>query len=127
MAKRQVYSIEFPVRCSPNILYGFLATPAGLQEWFADLVDQRDGVFSFTWGGGKPEKAKVIASEENVFIRYSWLHEDPKEYFEFKIDTAEVSSQTILTVSAFAEKNEVKDESMMWEHQVKELFHRLGS
>ncbi len=127
MAKKQLYSIEFPVRCSPNILYNFLATPAGLQEWFADLVDQRDGVFSFSWSGGTPEKAKLISSEENKSVRFSWLNEDPKEYFEFNIETAEVSNQTILMISAFAEKGDIKDESMVWEYQVKELFQRLGS
>ncbi|HEY0298187.1 MAG TPA: START-like domain-containing protein [Arachidicoccus sp.] len=127
MAKKQLYSLEFPVRCSPNILYNFLSTPSGLQEWFADEVDQRDGVYSFSWGGGTPEKAKLLESEENVFVRYSWLNEDPKEYFEFRIETAEVSNQTILMVNAFAEKSDIKDESMVWEHQVKDLFHRLGS
>lgn len=127
MAKKQLYSLEFPVRSSANILYSFLATPSGLQEWFADEVDQRDGVFIFSWGDGTPEKAKLIGSEENVYIRYSWLNEDPKEYFEFRIETAEVSNQTILMVSAFAEKNDIKDESRVWEHQIKDLMHRIGS
>ena len=27
----------------------------------------------------------------------------------------------------FAEKNEIKDQSQLWEYQVKELFHRLGA
>lgn len=127
MAKKQLYSLEFPVRCSPNILYTFLSTPSGLQEWFADEVDQRDGVFSFSWGNGSPEKAKLLDSEENVFVKYSWLNEDPKEYFEFRIETAEVSNQTILMVSAFADKNDIKDESRVWEYQVKDLLHRIGS
>ena len=39
MSKKQLYTIEFPVRCSPAILWGFLSSPVGLQEWFADKVD----------------------------------------------------------------------------------------
>jgi hypothetical protein len=35
---KQVFTLEYPVRCSPNILYEFLSTPAGLQEWFAEKV-----------------------------------------------------------------------------------------
>ncbi|MCU7693440.1 START-like domain-containing protein [Haoranjiania flava] len=127
MAKRQIYTLEFPVRCSPNILYNFLSTASGLQEWFADNVDERDGIMSFSWSGGAPDKAKIIAREENLCARYSWLHEDPKEYFEFKLTVAEISNQTILVVTAFADKDDVKDEAMVWEHQVKELFHRIGS
>ncbi|MFY7839278.1 MAG: START-like domain-containing protein, partial [Lacibacter sp.] len=47
MSKKVLYTLEFPVRCSPTILYEFLSTPSGLQEWFADKVDERDGVFAF--------------------------------------------------------------------------------
>jgi len=42
MPKKQLFTLEYPVRCSPAILYGFLSTPAGLGEWFADKVDERD-------------------------------------------------------------------------------------
>ena len=38
---KQLYTLEFPVRCSPSILYEFLSTPAGLAEWFADKADER--------------------------------------------------------------------------------------
>ena len=27
----------------------------------------------------------------------------------------------------FAEKKDIKDQSMLWDYQVKELFHRLGN
>ena len=110
MAK-QLYTLEFPVRCSPVILYDFLASPAGLQEWFADRVDDRDNIFSFTWNG-TIEKAEVLEKEE---------------FFEFKIEKSEVTNQTILVIKDFAEKKEIKDQSRLWDYQVKELFHRLGS
>ena len=125
MAK-QLYTLEFPVRCSPVILYEFLASPAGLQEWFADKVDDRDNIFSFTWNGSI-EKAEVLEKEQDKFIRFHWLHAPKEEYFEFKIEKSEVTNQTILVVKDFAEKKEIKDQTMLWDYQVKELFHRLGS
>jgi hypothetical protein len=125
MAK-QLYTLEFPVRCSPVILYEFLASPAGLQEWFADRVDDRDNVFSFTWNG-TIEKAEVLEKEQDKFIRFHWLHTPKEEFFEFKIEKSEVTNQTILIVKDFAEKKEIKDQSRVWNYQVKELFHRLGS
>jgi len=125
MAK-QLYTLEFPVRCSPVILYEFLASPAGLQEWFADRVDDRDNVFSFTWNG-TIERAEVLEKEQDKFIRFHWLHAPKEEYFEFKIEKSEVTNQTILVIKDFAEKKEVKDQSMVWNYQVKELFHRLGN
>jgi len=125
MAK-QLYTLEFPVRCSPVILFDFLASPAGLQEWFADRVDDRDNIFSFTWNG-TIEKAEVLEKEQNKFIRYHWLHTPKEEFFEFKIEKSEVTNQTILVIKDFAEKKEIKDQSMVWNYQVKELFHRLGN
>jgi uncharacterized protein YndB with AHSA1/START domain len=125
MAK-QLFSIEFPVRCSPNILYDFLSTPAGLQEWFADKVDERDTVFSFSWNGSI-EKAAVIEASENKFIRFRWVNSPKEEYFEFSIEKTEVSSQTILIVKDFAEKKEIPDQTRLWEFQVNDLFHRLGN
>ena len=123
---KQLFSIEYPVRCSPNILYDFLSTPAGLQEWFAEKVDERDTVFSFSWNGSV-EKAEVLEAEENKFIRFHWLHAPQNEYFEFSIEKTEVSSQTILIIKDFAEKKEIPDQSRLWGVQVHDLFHRLGN
>jgi hypothetical protein len=126
MSKKVLYTLEYPVRCSPGILYEFLSTPAGLQEWFADIVDERDGVFSFSWNGSA-EYADMLEKEEDRFIRFHWTHSHKDEFFEFRIDKSEVTNQTILVVTDFAEKKEIKDQSQLWEYQVKELFHRLGS
>jgi hypothetical protein len=52
---------------------------------------------------------------------------DKSEYFEFRIAKTEISNQTILVITDFAEKNDIKDQTQLWEYQVKELFHRLGS
>ena len=126
MSKKQLFTLEFPVRCSPSILYEFLSTPAGLQEWFADKVDERDNVFSFSWNG-TTDKAEVTESEEEKYIRFHWLHSPKEEYFEFRIEKSEVTNQTILIIKDFAEKKEVKDQSQLWDYQVKDLFHRLGN
>ncbi len=125
MAK-QLYTLEFPVRCSPVILYEFLSTPAGLQEWFADKVDDRDNIFSFTWNGSS-DKAELLEKEQDKFIRFHWTHAPKEEFFEFRIEKSEVTNQTILVIKDFAEKKEIKDQSMLWDYQVKELFHRLGN
>lgn len=126
MSKKILYTLEYPVRCSPGILYEFLSTPAGLQEWFADKVDERDGMFTFGWNGTE-DKAELLDKEETKFIRFHWTHSGKGEYFEFSIDKSEVTNQTILIITDFAEKKDIKDQSQLWEYQVKDLFHRVGS
>lgn|SRR5258706_15419696 len=126
MSKKVKFTLEYPVRCSPVILYEFLSTPTGLQEWFADKVDESEGVFSFSWNG-TTEKAEVLETEENKLIRFHWLNSPKGEYFEFSIEKSEITNLTILMINDFAEKKEIKDQSQLWETQVKDLFYRLGN
>ena len=126
MSKKQLFTLEYTVRCSPSILYEFLSTPAGLQEWFADKVDERDSVFSFSWDGSV-DKAEVLESVDDKSIRFHWLHAPKDEFFEFTIEKSEVTNQTVLLVKDFAEKKEIKDQSQLWDSQLKDLFYRIGS
>ena len=73
------------------------------------------------------EKANVVEKELDKFIRFHWDTAPKEEYFEFRIDKSEITNQTILVISDFAEKGDIKDQSNLWDFQVKELFHRLGA
>lgn len=126
MSKKILYSLEYPVRCSPGILFEFLSSPSGLQEWFADEVNEKDGVYSFGWNGAD-EMADLVEKTQDKFIRFHWHESDKGEYFEFEIDRSDVTNQTVLIIRDFAEKKDIKDQSQLWEYQIKELFHRLGS
>ena len=125
MSKKILYTLEYPVRCSPTILYDFLSNPSALQEWFADTVNVQDGVYSFGWSGAD-ETAELVDYEQDKFIRYHWTESTEDEYFEFYIDKSEVTNQTILIVKDFAEKADIKDQSQLWDKQLKDLFHRIG-
>ncbi|HEY4876853.1 MAG TPA: START-like domain-containing protein [Puia sp.] len=126
MSKKQLFTLEYPVRCSPGILYEFLSSPSGLQEWFADKVDERDKVFSFSWNGST-DKAEVLETELDKYIRFHWTNAPKEEFFEFRIEKSEVTNQTILIIKDFADKKDIKDQSLLWGSQVKDLFHRIGS
>lgn len=126
MAKRIQYSIEFPIRCSPSILYEFLSTTTGLGEWFAEKVTQKENKFSFHWKGNA-EVAEMIAAEENEYVVFRWDWMEEEEYFEFRIEKSPVTNETILTISDFAEKKDIPDQEQLWETQIHDLKHRVGS
>ena len=127
MSKKKImYSVEFPIRCSPAILYEFLSTPVGLQEWFADKVDQRDHKFLFTWNGST-DIAEILEHVENEFIRYRWDYYPSDEFFEFSIEQSPVTSETILRITDFADKSDIKDQEQLWNSQVSDLKHRIGA
>ncbi len=70
MSKKQLYSLEYPVRSPPSILFEFLSTPAGLGEWFADKVDEnKEHVFTFTWTDSE-EKAELVDMHDDKFVRF---------------------------------------------------------
>lgn len=124
--KKIMYSLEFPIRCSPSILFEFLSTPVGLSEWFADKVDSRDDVFKFTWNGAE-DTAYKIEEIEDEYVRYRWDYYSDKEFFEFRIEQSPVTNETILTITDFADKYDIKDAESLWDSQVADLKHRIGS
>ncbi|RYD51705.1 MAG: ATPase [Sphingobacteriales bacterium] len=128
MAKQRVmYTLEYPIRSSPTILYEFLSTPVGLQEWFADKVDQRDTTFYFSWNGSV-DTAERIEAFENMYVRYRWDYYAPDEFFEFRIEQSPVTNETILRISDFVDdKSEIKDQERLWSSQVADLKHRIGA
>ena len=124
--KKTMYSVEFPIRCSPKILYEFLSTSVGLQEWFADKVDQKDNTFYFTWNGST-DSAEILEHIDNEFIRLRWDYSNKDEFFEFSIDQSNITNETILRITDFADKADMKDQQRLWNSQVSELKHRIGS
>lgn len=121
-----MYTLEYPIRCSPTILFEFLSTPVGLQEWFADKVDQREDMFYFSWNGSE-DIAKLIEHYENDYIRYRWDYQDNDEFFEFRIDQSPITNETILRITDFADKSDLKDAHHLWDTQVNDLKHRIGA
>ena len=69
----------------------------------------------------------MLEKEQDKFIRFRWSYMAKDEYFEFAIDKSEVTNQTVLIIKDFADKKDIKDQSQLWEYQVKDLFYRLGS
>lgn len=124
--KKKPFTIEIPIRCSPNILYGFISTPSGLQEWFADQVDQHGDSFFFTWEGSTDEAIR-IETTENESIKYKWDYMGDGEYFEFRISQSPITNETILLITDFAADYELKDQMQLWESQIDDLKVRIGS
>jgi uncharacterized protein YndB with AHSA1/START domain len=126
MSKRIKYNLEFPIRCSTSILFQFLSTPSGLGEWFAESVKQKENTFVFHWKGSD-EIAEMIAAEEDEYVVFKWDWMEKDEYFEFRIEKSPITNETILTITDFAESNDMKDQEQLWQAQIHELMHRLGN
>lgn len=124
---RKKYTLEYIVRSSPSILYEFLTQTSNLAQWFSEYCDSQGDIFIFGWGGESFERAKMIEHEEDHFVKYKWEHSPKDEYFGFRVFKSEISNETILEVTDFAEDKEVKEQSFLWDKQIEDLKHALGA
>jgi len=119
--------MEFLINCSPKLLFGLLSTPTGLAEWFADKVDERNDEYTFHWDGSE-EKARMITSRENEFVRYQWLNDEEEDhFFEFKITVDDLTNDVALIVTDYCEEGEEKETELLWDRQVHDLMHSIGA
>jgi uncharacterized protein YndB with AHSA1/START domain len=123
------YEIEFPIKASPQLLYQYISTPSGLSEWFADNVNSRGELFTFIWDDSE-EKAKLMSKKTDERIKFKWLNEDDTEsdyFFEIKLMVDEITKDVSIVIIDFADEDEVEESKSLWENQVSDLKHVLGS
>ncbi|MBR9920185.1 MAG: SRPBCC domain-containing protein [Bacteroidetes bacterium] len=123
--ERVKIELEYVFRASPQVLYKFFTNPDRIIRWFCDDVDINDGIYSFGWEGYF-EDAKLIEDVENELLRFSWVDEDEKEYFEFDISKSPVTGDTILLIRDFCDKDEVDDQKALWHSQISQLKRETG-
>tara|TARA_B110000046_G_scaffold35749_1_gene39005 strand:- start:23400 stop:23783 length:384 start_codon:yes stop_codon:yes gene_type:complete len=127
MANKVEYILEFVVKASPKMLYKFLSTPSGLSEWFADNVNSRGKKFVFIWDSSE-ETALLLSKKADKYIRFKWEEdEDEESFFEFKLETDDLTNDVSLIITDYAEEDEIEESQLLWESQVKSLLHAIGS
>ena len=127
--KKVRYEIEFPINSSPQLLYQYISTPSGLAEWFADDVNSRGEFFTFIWDDTQ-EKARLASKKSGEKVKFRWVDDKNKDtdyFFELHILEDELTKDVSLLVVDFAEKNEIPEASQLWENQISDLKHLIGS
>lgn len=128
MSKKVKFELEFPIHASPQLLYQYMSTPSGLSEWFADNVNSRGEIFTFIWDDSE-EQAKLLSKKSGERIKFRWLHEDDSTYFELRIQVDDITKDVSVMVTDFADddEDEIEEAKMLWENQIADLKHVLGS
>ncbi len=123
------YEIEFPINSSPQLLYQYISTPSGLSEWFADNVNSRGEFFTFIWNDSQ-EKARLASKKTGEKVKFKWIDDKGKDteyFFELHILVDELTKDVSLMVVDFADKDEVEEATLLWENQISDLKHLIGS
>jgi uncharacterized protein YndB with AHSA1/START domain len=129
MTPKVRYEIEFPINSSPQLLYQYISSPSGLQEWFADKVNSRGEFFTFEWNDSE-ENARLASKKSGEKVKFKWIDEDKNDteyYFEIRILEDEITKDVSLMIVDFAEEDELDESKQLWENQVSDLKHVIGS
>ncbi|WP_406825454.1 START-like domain-containing protein [Pedobacter sp. KACC 23697] len=126
MAEKKKFTLEYEVRSSPRILYSFISEPNGLSQWFADDVNFRDQVYTFTWDD-EQQKAKLVSIKENKLVKFKWLDDEPQCYFEMEIVQDELTNDVALSITDFTTDELLAEKKSIWDNQIDYLISVLGA
>ena len=124
--KKQQYYLEFALKGGSVLaLWSSISTAAGLEKWFADKADMIDkNLFSFEWNE-QSNIAEIKNIKENEYIRFHWVEDKEKTFFEFKITKNELTGEITLTITDFAAPDDIEDETHLWKSSVDALCQYL--
>lgn len=127
--EKEKFEIEYLLKTSPKVLDNMISTPSGLSEWFADDVNIKDDVYTFFWDGSE-EEARLLTKKSNAKVKFKWLEDEEEgidSYFEIKYDLDPMTKAVVVTITDFAEEDEVDEAKRLWEQQINELRRVLGA
>jgi len=129
MTDKEKFELEYLLKTSPKVLNNMLLTPSGLSEWFADDVNIKDDKYIFFWDGAE-EEARLLAKRPNSKIRWQWINDEEEgldTFFEMKFDVDPMTKDVILTITDFAEEDEMEEQKALWEQSILDLRRVLGA
>ena len=127
--EKQRFELEYLLKTSQKALDNMISTPSGLSEWFADDVNIKDDIYSFIWDGSE-EEARLITKKPNSKVKWKWLEDEEDEidaFFELRFEVDPMTKVVILSITDFAEDDEVDEAKRLWDQQISELKRVLGA
>jgi len=125
------FTTEFELRSSPKVLFPYISTPSGLEQWFAEKVivlpNQR---FDFQWDGDS-HIARQTGLRINKAVKFEFENtsEDDLDnnHLEMKLEVSELTQTTFLRVTDYSA---IKDEAeliSLWNGFMDNLKEIVGS
>ena len=129
MTEKVKFELEYLLKTSPKVLENMLCTPSGLSEWFAEDVNIKDDIFTFCWDGSE-EKARLVSKKPNSKAKFKWLEDERSGndyFFEMSFEVDPMTKMIVMTVTDYAEVEEVDEAKMLWESQINDLKRLIGA
>lgn len=117
---------EYDMKSVPvMLLWNYISTENGLNQWFADDVKIENKEYVFTWGKSS-QTAHLLGARTGIYLKLRWEEDAPGVYFEMRITVNELTDATMLSVTDFAEDGEEEEVEDLWPSQIDTLKRMLG-
>jgi len=125
MTEKSKFQLEYEIKSSPRILFSYLNEPKALAQWFADEVNVKENVYTFTWHD-EEKSAKLIGARDNKAVKFEWLDDEPY-FLELEIIQDELTNDVALMITDFAYEENLPDRKLIWDNQIDYLLSVLGA
>lgn len=129
------YQTEYEVHAHAKMIFPYLSTASGLQEWFADEVNiMGDKSFMIDWEGEK-HRLKMVAKRTNNNVKYVFLpeadseenEEEPLQYLEFRVDYNEMTQSTFIRITDYSDMDDEEELKELWDQLIGSLKELIGA
>ncbi len=122
---------EFELRSSPKVLFPYISTPSGLEQWFAEKVTVLpDHRFDFQWDGDS-HIARQTGLRINKAVRFDFENTSDdnldNNHLELKLEVSELTQTTFLRVIDYSSNRDQDELASLWEGFIDNLREIVGS
>jgi uncharacterized protein YndB with AHSA1/START domain len=133
------YNAEYEIRAAVKMVYPYIASPQGLEEWFADRVEVLNDKFLNIHWDNEQHMAKIVSQRNNSMIRYQFVENMSEEktktrtkkqdanFLELKLNYSELTDMTYLLITDYSEMNDEEVLEELWDGLVETLREKLGA
>lgn len=122
---------DYQINASKKIVFHYLSTASGLEEWFADEVridEDKNYIFNFD---NEDHHARLSSLRTNLHVKFDFF--DPKNpneadhsFIEFKLEENELTQSLFLKVIDYSNDYEEEELEAIWDGLISKLKEIIG-
>ena len=123
---RKRFTLEYPMKASPDMLFNYISTPSGLAIWFADDVKVSNEIYTFIWQGSE-ERAKMVSRRPSKLTKFSWIDRPDAEFVQFEVVVDALTGDVALMITDFDEEDEHERDALIYTSSIDKLRSTIGA
>jgi hypothetical protein len=128
---QQHFEFEYEIKASPKVLYPYISTASGLEQWFAEkVIVKNTDLFQFHWDD-EIHIGHLVQNKANKLVKFDFTNEalpPVSAIIEIKLEVSELTNATYLKIydsaSTFKNPNDAKE---LWDYLTDKLKEIVGS